>query len=88
MWGMARQPNVGLRQLWPTGMTELERCAICNHPDKRDLGTSLAHWRDALPGMAYEHITACLDRAACRSRVEAAKKLWPLVEERTDLRSA
>ena len=57
-----------------------DRCALCGHPDKRDLGTSLAHWRDAPPGMAYEHITACRDRDACRARVQAQGDLWPLVE--------
>ena len=65
-----------------------QTCAICGHPEPRDLGTSLAHWRDALPGMAYEHIAACRDRAACRARVQAQGDLWPLVETANDRRSA
>jgi hypothetical protein len=65
-----------------------DTCAICNHPDKRDLGTSLAHWRDALPGMAYSHVIRCVDSSACRRRVEAVGDVWPLVIEKTDLRSA
>lgn len=63
-------------------------CALCNHSDKRDLGTSLAHWRDAPIGMGYSHVIRCLDQVACKRRVEQAGGTWPLVTERTDLRSA
>jgi hypothetical protein len=69
-------------------MTDDDRCALCAHPDKRDLTTSLAHWRDAPQGMGYDYVTRCLDVAACRRRVELAGKPWPLVEEKSDLRSA
>lgn len=65
-----------------TEWTEPTRCELCGNPDKRDLRTALAHWKDALPGMAYSHIAACLDRDACRARVLAAKKPWPLVESK------
>lgn len=61
-------------------MTDETRCALCGNPDKRDLGTSLAHWLNALPGMAYTHVDRCLDREKCRARVRAANKEWPLVE--------
>lgn len=59
--------------------TEPESCAICGHPDKRDLTYRLAHWLEAPPGMAYEHIERCRDDAACRARL--GDKPWPLVEE-------
>lgn len=61
-------------------MTERDTCAICQNPDKRDLGTSLAHWREAPPGMAYSHEIRCSDVAACKRRVELAGKAWPLIE--------
>jgi hypothetical protein len=64
-----------------TGFTEPESCRICGHTDKRDLEFRLAHWRVAPPGMAYEHIEACLDRDACRARVAAQGDIWPLVED-------
>jgi hypothetical protein len=65
--------------------TQPEKCSICGHTDRRDLRYGLAHWRDAPPGMAYEHVARCLDRAACRARVEAIGDVWPLVEvERKD----
>lgn len=69
-------------------MTEPEQCSICSHSDKRDLGTSLAHWRDAPAGMGYSHITACVDRAKCRQRVADQGSVWPLVEQANDHRRA
>lgn len=69
-------------------MNDQPRCAVCGHPDKRDLGVSLAHWRDAPRGMAYEHVERCVDVTACRRRVELAKKPWPLVEQASDLRAS
>jgi len=60
--------------------SEPERCRICGHADRRDLRYGLAHWRTAPPGMAYDHIEACADRAACRARVEAQGDTWPLIE--------
>jgi hypothetical protein len=60
---------------------EPTRCAICGHTDRRDLMYRLAHWRDAAPGMAYEHVSACSDRDACRARVAAQAKQWPLVDD-------
>jgi hypothetical protein len=52
-----------------------DRCALCAHPDKRDLGTSLAHWRDAPKGMAYEHVVRCTDVRACRARPGTGRHL-------------
>jgi hypothetical protein len=60
--------------------TEPTRCALCGHADRRNLRYALAHWREAEPGMAYEHIQACSDRAACRARVEQQGDVWPLIE--------
>jgi hypothetical protein len=60
--------------------TQPERCQICGHTDRRDLRYGLAHWRDAPPGMAYENIACCRERAACRARVETQGDVWPLVE--------
>ena len=68
-------------------MTDADRCAICNHPDKRDLGTSLAHWRDAPLGMAYEHVVRCSDVDACRRRVSNQGDVWPLVTAKEDRRA-
>jgi len=64
--------------------TEPERCAICGNTDRRDLRYALAHWREAAPGMAYEHVARCLDRDACRARVESQDGTWPLVEVKSD----
>lgn len=66
-----------------TAFTEPTRCALCGNTDRRALRTALAHWRDAPPGMAYEHIDACSDRDACRARVTANGNVWPLVEKRS-----
>lgn len=68
-------------------MTDPAHCALCGWPEPRDLGTSLAHWRDAPMGMAYEHIVACVNRGACRARVQAQGKPWPLVELAADHRT-
>lgn len=61
-------------------MNERDFCAICGNVDPRDIALSLAHWRDAPPGMGYEHVRRCRDVTACRARVRAQSKLWPLVE--------
>ncbi len=63
-------------------MNDRPVCAICNHPDPRDLSVSLVHWRDAPAGMAYEHVERCRDRDACRRRLEDQGDVWPLVEDR------
>ena len=60
--------------------SEPERCALCGHTDGRDLRYALVHWRDAPPGMGYEHVTACIDRAACRARLTSRGEGWPLIE--------
>lgn len=69
-------------------MTDPIVCQLCGHSDKRDLGTSLAHWRDAPAGMGYEHVVRCRDAEACRARVQAAGAVWPLVVEASDHRMA
>lgn len=61
-------------------MTDRDRCALCGNVDPRDITTSLAHWREAPQGMAYEHVVRCRDVSACRARVHAQKKTWSLVE--------
>ena len=60
--------------------TAPEKCALCGHTDKRDLTYRLAHWLEAPPGMAYEHVPRCREDAECRTRLALAKKRWPLVE--------
>ena len=60
--------------------TEPTVCALCRNTDRRDLRYRLAHWREAEPGMAYDHISRCIDERACRSRVEQQGEGWPLLE--------
>lgn len=55
-------------------------CELCGNTQSGEVAVRLIRWRDADPGMSYEHIHRCVDNVACRSRVEAAGKTWP--EER------
>lgn len=55
---------------------EPDECALC-HRQGQDIHRQLVHWLDAPPGMAYEHVPRCDDRAACRARVP----VWPLIEK-------
>lgn len=57
-----------------------DHCSLCGNTDRRELRYRLVHWKLAEPGMAYEHVPACSDYAACQSRVEASKRTWPLIE--------
>lgn len=66
---------------WP----EPTRCSLCGNLERRDLTVRLVHWKDALPGMAFDQVDACSDRDACRARVVAAGEPWPLVESKSDL---
>lgn len=63
-------------------MIAADPCAICAHPDPRDLHRALVHWRDAPQGMAYSHVIRCRDVGACKRRLTG--KPWPLVEEAGD----
>lgn len=63
-----------------TDWHEPERCRICANTDKRDLEYGLVHWKEAEPGMAFEHVPRCRDRDACRARVLQAEMSWPLKE--------
>jgi hypothetical protein len=60
-----------------TVWTEPTECAICGWKG-RDLRRGLVEWVDALPGMRYAHVDRCDDRQACRARVQAAGKPWPI----------
>ena len=55
-------------------------CRLCGNPERRDMAFRLVHWKLAEPGMAYEHVVRCADDAACRARVVAAGRSWPLVD--------
>ncbi len=59
---------------------ESDMCRLCERTDN-DVKLRLVRWRDALPGMQYEHVPRCEDRAACQSRVQAAGRVWPLEVE-------
>ena len=55
-------------------------CELCGNQTSGQVAVRLIRWREAPPGMQYEHIHRCVDNEACRSRVEAAGREWP--EER------
>jgi hypothetical protein len=63
-----------------TVWTQPTACELCGISGERLEAKALVEWADALPGMTWEHIGACDDRAACRDRVEAAGKAWPVRE--------
>jgi hypothetical protein len=55
-------------------------CELCGISGERLEAKALVEWLEALPGMTYAHVDRCDDRAACRARVEAAVKAWPVRE--------
>ncbi len=68
--------------------TEPTRCELCGWTNRHDIRVSLVHWRDAAPGMAYEHLARCVDRGECKQRVADQGDTWPLVESANERRSA
>lgn len=44
-------------------------CLLCGNPRPTEVRVSLARWRDPGQGM-FSTIPRCIDRAACRRRVE------------------
>lgn len=62
-----------------TAWSEPEVCALCHAKGER-MHIRLVEWLDAPPGMTYEQVARCDDRAACRARVEAAGETWPVAE--------
>lgn len=59
-------------------MSEPLRCVLCDATGP-DVAVSLVWWKE----LAYQAVDAaprCRDRAACRKRVEAAGKDWPVLE--------
>jgi hypothetical protein len=55
-------------------------CLICGDLSL-DVRTQLVEWRDPVGGRRYEAIPRCIDRTACRSRVEAQGETWPVGSE-------
>ena len=53
-------------------------CVLCGNT--ANVRNGLVQWADALPGMRYEHVARCVDREACRARVQSEGKPWPVVE--------
>lgn len=62
-----------------TVWTEPTECSICGSKN-RDVHYRLVEWADALPGMRFAHVPCCEDESACRARVVASKKKWPIRE--------
>lgn len=56
-------------------------CLLCGNERIIEVRVSLARWRDlkANPSM-YGAIPRCIDRKACRERVEAMGDEWPVID--------
>lgn len=56
-------------------------CALCGTTSPT-VRVALVEWREPIEGQRWSAIPRCPERAACRSRVEAAGETWELVEEK------
>jgi len=61
--------------------TEPTECALCGWKG-HGIHVQLVEWAEALPGMRFAHVDRCDDRVACRARVQAAGKTWPITGAR------
>ena len=65
-----------------TWHTDLLECVLC-HVKDYGVKPRLTRWKESPehpPGMLYEHVDRCMDDAACRARVEADRRTWPVQE--------
>ena len=56
-------------------MKDLRTCELCGHQGL-DVEIQLARYRDGRE--PHASVDRCIDRAACRRRVEARGESWPL----------
>lgn len=56
-------------------MTE---CEVCGHTRAPDLRMSLIRWKRPIGEPEYQHGIRCRNETACRERVAAQGREWPL----------
>jgi len=56
-------------------MSRASACVLCGS-ETSETHRSLIAWTDPQPGRAYATGDRCLDRPACRARVEASGERW------------
>ena len=54
-------------------------CLLCGNPKPSEVRVSLARWRDPAQGM-FSAIPRCIDRKACRARVEALGDEYEVID--------
>jgi len=54
----------------------MKTCALCRTAD-RNVRTGLIEWREPIDNLRFEALPRCVDRVACRARVEARGERWP-----------
>jgi len=56
-------------------------CVICGN--RGDVRLGLVEWREPVEGETWTSLPRCVDRQACRDRLEALGELWDLVDRTT-----
>lgn len=57
--------------------TEPTVCELCGNARGGEVKFGIIRRPDNPPGMQYEHVPRCLDKNACRARVEAKERVKP-----------
>jgi hypothetical protein len=61
-------------------MSQRRRCALCGIESATDVKPSMVRWKDPLPDHQFDTVDRCIDRQACRDRVDAIGELWPVID--------
>lgn len=55
-------------------------CLLCGH-EGPDVRVGLAAWKKPIDGEVFTSIPRCVDKTACRDRVEADSQEWELLDK-------
>lgn len=63
-----------------------EPCLLCGNQARGEVLVSLVRFLEpTVPGRLFDHMPRCVNRAACRARIEAAGLRWEVADTVADL---
>lgn len=63
-----------------------EPCGLCGNPTRGEVDVSLVRWARPVLGKLFDWMPRCVDRDACRDRVEARPGgVWQVADRRSDV---
>jgi len=62
-----------------------EPCLLCGNEVLAEVRVSLVRYKEPTPGRPFEHLPRCVNREACRARLEKLGEPWPVADTVAEL---